>query len=256
MPAVPTLPENQGFVFAGEPAWPPAVVAARHAQQLRAAANACGRPNADVLRAYVSFADSTTSEHWQVDFPLHRTAQEASLYEQPFALLRERVRNPGANWWINPCAQPDLRHALARIERYLAMPFAYTEPAWTWVAGDWLPDESLMVVAREDDFTHAVLQSRIFAEWWLAHYEELGPLQIAESFPFPWPLTRPLGSLTGLQQDLRYDASRAARVGDSVRVNETVAQTYGWPANLDGPDILARLRELHRRRLDHPRPVP
>ncbi len=218
---------------------------------MRAVSNACGRPNADVLRGYVSFADYATSEHWQVDFPLHTTAQEASLYEQPFALLRERVQNPAGDWWINPCAQPELRHALARLQRYLAMPFACTEPAWTWVEGDWLPGESLMVLAREDDFTHAVLQSRLFAEWWLAHYEELGPVLIAESFPSPWSLARPLGSLTGLQQDLRSAASRAARGGDSTQVNETIAQTYGWPANLDSTDILACLRELHRRRLDN-----
>lgn len=251
MPAPRPLPENAGHVFAGEPAWPPAVIASRHAQQIGATANPSGRPNTDVLRGYVGFADYQTSERWQIDFPPHYTEQEAGLHQVPLAVLRERL-GPATlvgQWWINPHAHPDLRAALARVQRYLAMPFVYSEPGWTWIEGDWLPDETLVVVARDDDFTAAVLQSRCFAEWWLAHHEESSAIRIAESFPFPWPLTRPLGSLTGLQQDLRYEASRASRAGDSVGTNAAVAKAYGWPLDLPGPDLVARLHELHQRRL-------
>jgi len=251
MSAPSPLPENAGHVFAGEPAWPPAVLAARHAQQLTAAGNPSGRPNADVLRCYAGFSDYRTSERWQVDFPPHYSEQEAGLHVQPFALLRERLgaAAAGDRWWVNPHANPVLRAALARVQRYLAMPFVYSEPVWTWVEGEWLPDETLVVVARDDDFTAAVLQSRFFAEWWLAHHEESSAIRIAESFPFPWPLTLPLGALTGLQQDLRFEASRAARAGDSMGTNSAVSRAYGWPLDLPAPELVERLLDLHQRRL-------
>lgn len=251
MPAPRPLPENAGHVFPGEPAWPPAVVAVHQARQLAAATNPTSRPNADVLRGFVGFAARQRSERWQIDFPAYYTEQEASLHQEPFAVLRERL---GAGtlvsqWWINPQARPSFRTALARVQRYLAMPADSSEPDWTWIEGDWLPGESLMVVARDDDFTAAVLQSRAFAEWWSVHAEESSALRIVESFPFPWPLGRPLGALTGPQQDLRLEASRASRAGDAPGADAAVTGAFGWPLDLSAAELLAQLNDLHHRRL-------
>lgn len=241
------LRENTGFTFAGEPAWPPSVLLARQTELLLAAPNPSGRPNADVIRAFVGVDADQTTQRWQIDFPPHHTEQEAALYVRPFATLRERTRTTH-EWWINPHLNRPLREATARVERYLATPFAYTEPAWTWIEGAWLPDESLVVVVRDDDFTQAVLHSRVFGVWWEALHEESNPLHIVESFPFPWSPEKPLGALTALQQDLRYEASRTARAGDSLGIAEAVSKCYGWPTTLDQREILARLTELHRRR--------
>lgn len=251
MPVPRPLPENADYVFAGEPAWPPAVVASHQARQLMAASNPTGRPNSEVLRGFVGQGTEQSSERWQVDFPAHCTEQEAALHQEPFALLRARL---GAGtlvprWWVNPHADPALRTVLGRVQRYLAMPLDLSEPGWKWIEEDWLPDETLLVVARDDDFTAAVLQSRIFAEWWLAHHEESSALRIAGSFPFPWPLTRPLGALTGPQQDLRAEAARASRAGDSAGTDAAVAAAFGWPVDLDADDLLDQLHQLHQRRL-------
>lgn len=246
------LPENAGFTFAGEPPWSPAVLAARQMELLFVAPNPCGRPNAEVIRGFLGVDGGQTTQRWQIDFPAHYTEQEASLYVKPFATLGDRLRSAAGSWWVNPHCNRALRAATARAQRYLATPFGYTEPAWTWIEGDWLPDESLVAVVRDDDFTQAVLHSRVFGHWWESLHEESDPLHIVESFPFPWSPETPLGSLTGLQQDLRYEASRAARAGDSQGINEAVAKCYGWPVDLAPRETMARLTGLHERRARRP----
>jgi len=116
-PAPTLLRENAGLAFLGEAAWPPSVVAERQAGKLAAAANACGRPNSDVLRRRIALVSGQPVESWQIDFPDHFTAQEAALYEQPFAQLQRKAPKDS---WRNPHANPDLRRALARISRTLA----------------------------------------------------------------------------------------------------------------------------------------
>lgn len=284
-PALP-LPENAGLAFTGEAEWPPACITAAQAISLAAARNPTGRPNSDVLRSFVGKTGQRLREHWQIDFPAHYREQEAALHEKPFALLQNGVahrtaphvgpavgasllathhpRNreqarfhnhkslataSSASWWINPHAQPPLRLALARLDRFLATALDSREPTWSWFESEDLPDASLLVVARDDDFTHAVLQSTAFASWWHAHFRHSSSAQIIESFPFPWPPATPLGSLTKAQQELRSAVARAALTGDIEQINTGVAAAYGWPNYWDESEILAALNDLHRVRL-------
>jgi len=244
-----TLPENAGLVFVGEHEWPPAVVTGRQVEILASAPNPTGRPNRDVLRAFVGVgANGNTSERWQIDFPAHFTEQEAALYERPFDLLRKKTDPQADRWWMNPLANAALRRALARLDRFLVVAPSAPKPLWSWVEAGWLPDASLLAVARDDDFVHAVLQSRFFTAWWHAHLLPHTPELAVLSFPFPWPPGTPLGSLTGIQQDLRYEAARAARNGDAGQIDSAVATAYGRPRDLEASELLARLNELHRRR--------
>lgn len=242
------LTENTGFTFLGEPAWPSGTISRQQMNLLLAAANTSSRTNLDVVRGFIGVDATQTTQRWQIDFPAHYDQQEAALYARPFALLQERTGGGHRDWWLNPYCNRPLREAAARVERYLATPAAYSEPAWTWIEGDWLPDESLVVVVRDDDFTQAILHSRLFGLWWEGQYEESNPLHIVESFPFPWSPGKPLGSLTGIQQDLRYEASRAVRAGDSQGVNDAVAKCYGWPTDLAAEESRSRLADLHGRR--------
>ena len=249
MPAAPLpLPENAGLVFTGEAEWLPAVITTRQAETLTATRNPTGRPNSDVLRSFIGKSGKHLRAHWQIDFPAHYREQEAALHERPFALLRKNVGPSPGNWWINPHAQPPLRHALARLDRFLATALAASEPAWTWFESEHLPDASLLVVARDDDFTHAVLQSTAFAAWWHAHFRKTAPTQVIASFPFPWPPATPLGSLTKAQQEIRSSAARASLSGDSEQINSVVAAAYGWRGQLDESEMLSALNELHRQR--------
>ena len=248
-PSLRPLPENAGLAFNGEPPWAPAAIKRSQAQTLNEAVNPSRRSNRDVLRRYVGVQLHHMHERWQIDFPPHLTLQEAALYAGPFGLLEQRQAGIPGQWWINPQANLALRTTLARLDRFLATPVEESTLAWIWMEDEWLPDNSLLAVARDDDFTHGVLQSRQFALWWRTHSPHHALTVIVESFPFPWRPAMPLGSLTGLQQDLRVEVSRATRNGALESLNLAVATAYGWPADLEEGEQLARLDQLHRRRV-------
>lgn len=243
------LPENHALAFIGEPLWTPGTLTRQRAQALSAAVNPSGRPNLDVMRGFVGLETGRITEHWQIDFPPHLTDQEASLYHGPYFLLQQRPGTAPSNWRLNPQANPALRNALARLDRYLIAPVGGESPTWAWMEGNWLPDNSLLAVARDDDYTHGVLLSRLFALWWAEHRPHHALALVVNSFPFPWAPATALSTLTGLQQDLRFDISRQARNGVSDQIDGPVATAYGWSASLDDAELLARLTALHQRRL-------
>ena len=246
--SAPPLPENTSLAFIGEAEWSPAVITASQAKSLAATRNPAGRPNSDVLRSFAGKTGRLLRERWQIDFPAHYREQEAALHEMPFARLQKQIGRASGFWWINPHAQPPLRHALARLDRFLATPLDSPEPSWSWFESEHLPDASLLVVARDDDFTHAVLRSAAFTAWWRACFRKQTPTQVIESFPFPWPPATPLGSLTKDQQDFRSSVARAAISGDADQINSAVAAAYGWPSSGEEGEILTALHELHSQR--------
>jgi hypothetical protein len=241
MPAPAALPENAGLAFLGEPAWAPAQLTDHEAQRLLAAPNPCGRPNIDVLRGRLAVVSGEPVESCQLDFPEHFTGQEAALYEQPFALLQNRI---GA--WQNPHANPNLRRALARVSRWLALPADADTPDWRWIEEEVLPDASLLVVVRDDDFTHGVLSSQMFALWWTRHRAR--PVLAVESFPFPWSPGTPLSALTKMQEEQRHAIVRAVRSGDADALTGAVLAAYGWATAFSDAELLDKLVTLNRAR--------
>jgi hypothetical protein len=239
------LPENTGLAFLGEPAWPPSLLTARQAEKLLTAPNACGRPNSDVLRRRLAVADGAPAESWQIDFPGHFTAQEAALYEEPFGWLHARSSKGG---WLNPHARPALRRALARVSRFLATPAEAATPDWRWIEEDLLPDATLLIVARDDDFIYGTLRSRLFVLWFHAHQTRLSAAQIIESFRFPWPPATGLSALTAAQEEHRHAIARAARAGSPEQLNSAVLAAYGWPMKIADKEQLENLIELNHRR--------
>ncbi|WP_438481834.1 hypothetical protein [Oleiharenicola lentus] len=254
MSAVRRLKENLNLVFTGEQAWAPALINEFQAETFRTTTNPSGRSNADVLRGYVGWESGHSRKRWQIYFPPHFTEQEVALYEGPAALLRQRVPSgePKENWWLDPHASNAMRISMGRLDRYLVTlrpgPRVAPTLAWAWAEGGWLPDESLIAIARDDDFAHGILQSREFSEWWDAHYESAQPNFAFESFPFPWSPIAPLGSLTAMQQELRYNIVRAVREEDADKLVRAVSTSYGWPTDFSTADLLIRLRELNQRR--------
>lgn len=236
------LLENAGLAFLGEPAWTPAQLSEHEAHRLLAMPNACGRPNADVIRRRLAVVDGSPVESWQIDFPEHFTLQEAALYEAPFALLQKHYAQVG----VTPSLNPDLRRALARVSRWLALPADADSPDWRWIEDDLLPDVSLLAVARDDNYTHGVLASRAFALWWAEHRRH--PVLAVESFPFPWPPATPLSALTKAQEEHRHTITRVARGEDADALNGAVLAAYGWPADLDDRELLEKLAMLQRQR--------
>ena len=248
-PAAPqSLLENSGLAFVGEPSWTPAGLTAAQAHTLGGGRNPTGRPNGDVLRCYTGVKSGRAHEHWQVDFPRHYPEQEAALYLEPYRHLRSRLRDSSGPWWLSPNAQPELRTVLARLERFLATPRAVIEPVWGWIDSNLLPDDSLLVVARDDDFTQGLLNSRFFRIWWHRYSPCISAPAVVISFPFPWPPATLLSSLTRVQEEQRLALARAARRGETTQLTAAVATLYGWPADLTDDEVLARLTALNRQR--------
>jgi hypothetical protein len=242
------LAENAGLAFIGEKTWKPAGLTSREARSIGEAHNPTGRPNRDVLRHFIGLKSGRHRAQWQVDFPPHSTEQEAALYLEPCRQLRSRLDDFSGRWWLSPHTQTALRTAVARLERYLASPLAGKSPAWNWVDSNLLPDDSLLVVARDDDYTHGLLRSHAFQLWWKQQAPRLSPTEIVRTFPFPWPPPALLSSLTREQEEHRMMITRAARGTGQEQINSAVAAAYGWPGGLADDEMLAHLAELNRRR--------
>ena len=242
-PPVKILPENAGLAFLGEVSWPASILTEEQAQAFIIKANSCGRPNSDILHRRIAVVDDSPVESWQIDFPDHFRLQEAALYEEPFDHLQRHAPD-----WKNPHLNPALRRALGRVSRYLAMPVKAATPDWIWIEDELIPDASLVVVARDDDFTHGVLSSDAFAAWHRAHMGTIPADQLVESFPFPWPPATGLSALTATQEEARHAVARSVRSSDQGSMHEAVCRAYGWPVDLDEAEIAARLTTLHRQR--------
>lgn len=240
MPAAAPLPENLPFAFRGEALDPARLLPVAALRRLRTARNPTGKPNADVLRDFTGVAaDGTELRRTAVDFPAEISPAETLLYQEPAAWLARRGA-PAAS----PHADPALRAALARLERFLAAP-ADASAGFDWIEGDVLPDDSLVVWARDDDAGAAVLASSAFGLWLETAPDLLAALR---SFPFPWPPATPLGALSREQEENYFALARAARTGDGSAIDAAALAAYGLPASLEADELLAHLRGLHHSR--------
>lgn len=240
--------ENAGLAFIGEKPWPTAQLTSRQAKSLEASPNSTGRPNADVLRRFITVKSGAVKEQTRIDFPLHFTPQEAALYGKPFDHLNSALESSQETDRLNPYANAELRNALARLDRYLATPITEEKPAWNWIDSNLLPEATLLAVARDDDFTHGLLQSRLFDLWWRRHSSYLPPMDIVTSFPFPWPPATLLSSLRRDQEENRHAVARAVRAGAQEQLDSAVAALYGWPTDLAEEAVLVSLIDLNRQR--------
>lgn len=243
------LAENAGLAFVGERMAAAACIPPKLAERMLGTRNPHGKPNADVVRRLVTAADPRHADfHWQIDFPAGMSEREASLYEHPFHHLYRTLRPNRDGWWQNVHANQALRAALARRERFLATPIGHDPPEFAWFDATVIPDDTLVVVARDDDFTSGVLQSRTFAAWWHRMHSRRSPTLALDSFPFPWPPGTPLHALTVAQEEHRHAIARASRGGDAGPLNEAVGAAYGWPPDLDDDDLFERLAQLNSAR--------
>lgn len=243
------LDENADLAFMGERVALNASIPPKMAERMLGTRNPHGKPNADVLRQLVTARDPRRpSLHWQIDFPAGMGEREASLYEHPFHQLYRSARPERDRWWVNPHADARLRAALVRGERYLATPVGAEPPTFLWFAAGIIPDDTLVAVARDDDFTHGLLQSKPFAVWWRKYHSRRTPTLALNSFPFPWPPRTGLSALTKEQEEIRHDVAKAARSDDAETLNNAVAKAYGWPSDLSDDELVVRLGALNRER--------
>jgi SAM-dependent methyltransferase len=288
------LPENAGTAFMGDIKVGPFDIDEATARRLLAQPNPDGRSNADVVRPWVNGLDLTRRPRnmYIIDFGLNMPEQEAALYEAPFEyVLRDvrpiRLTNVAAccreRWWIHHNARPEMRRALRGLDRFLATPRLTKHRLFVWLNEKVLPDSQVIAIARDDDYSLGILQSRVHELWALAMGTQLEtrprytPTSTFETFPFPrstdeqrqrvgeaarrlvelrdgWlnppgltPADLEKRTLTNLynQRPTWLDHAHAA-------LDAAVFAAYGWPADLADPEILERLLALNLERATAP----
>ncbi len=170
---------------------------------LREPANVKGEPMAAVVRPYLVADDITTRplDRYIVNFGV-REKLAASLFEKPFAAL-ENVRLNRAQmedarnypWWQLWRPRPEMFAAIKGLSRYIAIPRHAKHFLCVWIHGAVVPGDATVVVARDDDTSIGILQSRIHEVWALRSGSSLEdrprytPTSCFETFPFPEGLT-------------------------------------------------------------------
>jgi len=233
---------------------------------------------------------SRPRNRWIIDFGLDRSEADAALYEEPFEYLRAivkpvRLASPSACcrklWWLHHNRRPRMTAALAGLDRYVATVRHSKFRFFVWLPAKALPDSALIVFARDDDYTFGVLQSRAHEAWALAMGTQLEtrprytPTTCFETFPFPRATDAQRGEISEAAHDLDRlrtgwlnppglaDADLAKRTLTNLynarptwlaqvheRLDAAALAAYGWPADIDDEDLLARLLALNLERAD------
>ena len=282
------LKENLGIAFMGDTKGGPFDIPESVAFDMVNQPNPDGRNNRDVVRPRANGKDLTSrpSGTWIIDFGVDTSISESALFEAPFEYVnryvrpkRGKSRSKVSDWWIHERSRPEMRQALQKLERYIATPTTSKHRVFTWLSAEVSPDHSLIVVARDDDYTFGVLHSRFHEVWALAMGTQLEnrprytPTTCFETFPFPKPtdeqreaIAQAARELDRLRQGwLNPPDAKEAELKKRTLTNlynarptwlqiahqtldEAVMDAYGWPHDLAEPEILERLLALNLQR--------
>ena len=200
------LAENAGIAFQGVIPVGPFDISNDEAMALIATSNPAGLKNADVVKPLISAKDITDirSDRWIVDFGVETSKLDASKYEAPFDLVRQRVpphRSSASSasnlpWWHFASTRPGMRSAITPLSRFIVTPRVSKHRVFVWADADALPNESVVIFAHEDDYFMGILQSRVHQVWSLAMGTQVRDRESGfrythttcfETFPFPEP---------------------------------------------------------------------
>jgi type II restriction/modification system DNA methylase subunit YeeA len=285
------LRENLGVSFMGDTKGGPFDIDAPTARQLLAQPNPDGRSNSDVVRPWVNGLDITRRPRgmWIIDFGVDMPQHEAALYEAPFEYVRRTVRPERLNnargayadrWWLHVEPRQGMRAGLLGLTRFIGTPRLAKHRLFVWLDERTLPDSQIIVVARDDDYTLGVLQSRVHELWALAMGTQLEtrprytPTTTFETFPFPDPTPDQrarVGEAATRLDDFRngwlsppgldpaelekrtltnlYNQRPTWLANAHADLGAAVLAAYGWPVDLRDDAILARLLALNLARL-------
>jgi hypothetical protein len=169
-----------------------------------------------------------------------------------------------------------MRKALAHLPRYLATPRLTKHRLFVWLHSAVLPDSQIIVIARDDDYSFGVLHSRVHETWALVQGTQLEtrprytPTTCFETFPFPHPTDGQRDAVAEAARDLDrlrtgwlnppglsgadlakrtltnlYNARPTWLAQAHERLDAAVLAAYGWPADIDREEMLARLLALN-----------
>jgi hypothetical protein len=246
--------------------------------------NPNGRSNADVVRPVVSAVDicRVPRGKWTIDFAL-MSKEEAAQYEKPFEYVKEYVLpvrltrrdDYRGMWWQYARPRPEMRAALEDKARYIATPGVSKHRLFVWVRAEVLCNQGTLVFARDDDAFFGILHSRIHEVWALNMGTRLEdrprytPTTSFETFPLP-PATDAIAEaardlvekrdrwlnpegISAAERKKRtltnlYNARPTWLADCHARLDDAVAQAYGWESDLTDDGLLDRLLALNQTR--------
>jgi hypothetical protein len=229
------LAENARAAFQGITKGGSFDVPGAQARQWLTLPNPNGRPNADVVRPWRNGMDVTQrpGDKWIVDFAEY-SQTAAMLFETPFVHVLTLVkperdnnveRSTREKYWLFKRSAADMKQEIARLPRFIATPEVAKHRVFVWLPAAVVADKNLVVVARPDDATFGILQSRFHALWALRMGTSLEdrPRYTSrttfETFPFPKHLTPRDTAQTAPTGPLAERIGSAARRLDELREN-------------------------------------
>jgi type II restriction/modification system DNA methylase subunit YeeA len=202
------LVENRDVAFIGRQKDGPIDIRGELARDfLSGPLNPNGRPNTDVVHPWMNAAAVVrrNPDKWIIDFKEMEEA-EASLYQEPFEYLRKvlkpiratnRDRQRRELWWRPGRSGEDLRTAISKLTKYLISPRVSKFRVFVWAHHAIVPDSATAAIAKDDNTTFGILQSRFHEAWSLGLCTWLGvgndprytPTTTFDTYPFPKGLT-------------------------------------------------------------------
>ncbi len=177
------------------------------AQSMLAAPNPHHRPNSDVLRPRLTARDilQRGGKGWIIDFGCETTEDEGAYYEAPWQYISANVKpvreqnrrsRMAVKWWLHGEARPGMRRSLTGLNRFIVTPEVSKHRIFIWLDAVYLADHQTRAIARSDDYSFGVLQSRVHELWARSQGTQLResesgfrytPSTCFETFPFPEP---------------------------------------------------------------------
>jgi type II restriction/modification system DNA methylase subunit YeeA len=213
--------------------------------------NPNGQKNSEVVFPLLNGSDISrrSSDRWIVNFG-DQSKSVAALFEAPFEHvhaivkpLREKNRDQSRreNWWKLGRSGKELAQATCTLPRAIFTPRVAKYRLFVWAMSAVIPDSRVVVIARSDDTTFGVLNSKFHELWTLAlggwHGVENDPQYTPslgfETFPFPERLTPNIPAAT-YADDPRAQAIATA----AARLNEL---RENW---LNPADLVQRVPEV------------
>jgi type II restriction/modification system DNA methylase subunit YeeA len=296
------LTENQNLCFLGMMKGGAFDIDAEVARKmLEAPTNPNGRPNADVVKKRLGGQDITgrPRDGWIIDF-VSLSESASAYYEAPFAYVSTRVRPKRATnddsamqtkWWLLGRSRPALRAAISGMTRCIVTPEVAKHRLFIWMDTRTIPDHTLHVIARDDDYFFGLVHARPHEQWSLAQGNYMGAgndprytsTRTFETYPFPWPpgqepqddprvmaiaeAARALVSkrdawlnphgLADLEVATRtltnlYNQRPAWLANLHAALDSAVLAAYGWPTDIADSELLERLLALNHERAPLP----
>ena len=258
--------------------------------------NPHGKPNSDVVKRWMNGRDINQNNRnmWVIDFGTNISEHDAAFYEMPFEYLVANVKpyrethdeiRLRANWWLHGRPRAEMRRSLAGLPRYIATSQTSQHRMFKYIDGDILPENTVIVFARDDDYFFGILQSHIHTLWadgvgtQLEDRPRYTPTTCFETFPFPAPddeqretIATAANELNELRENwlnpvdmLGEPALNASQLrrrtltnlynenptwlqNAHAKLDAAVADAYGWSHDLSDEQILDRLLALNLER--------